>query len=1263
MINDLQSSYSFGEYVKQYIDESVSPLANAGQRFGINGNGIKYVNKTCAEIFGLTYYSNINDLLLEFHTNNNSLQNIKILNKKTGKIEETIYEIQSFTNQVSIQSILNNNTNETINNLINFSFNDIDGISDDSYIIINNSIFTGFIKGKLNGTNDNEPNSKLIYFQYETNTNKLLHYIITKPYGKIANNNDWYIVYKLDYKYNNIYDLSIYLFRLEWLYNHICNNFLETIDNDSLIYYKNLLSNLYSFNYNSIDNPTLSFFNNTFENYDNFTYDGPLIDKISFLNFIFNYDYSQRSNGQHQFKTIEIEYEQSNFQENDLHKIFDDQTNDILGYISKEELILFFINLQNIYNIYYQLFLYYNQNTYFNTNNNSYIYKYIIYRLFQNLREEFNIDSNDVLYIPLSYTFNCFISDINEANLYYINNIYVKFLNNINYLNNVVKSQIYYVHNYLTNHTSIYNIHVDYNSISNDIINNILINKLYTLPYLNKLNNWVIDDIDTSSSINQNEYSGIKELYIYNTTNDNNKIYTEILNFSDDSINRYFTDFDTKEFIVNSKYFVKYNEVNVKCKVLIPNLSNATEDIIEFFKNTIIIAICDKKLLNQNYAEDYKLDYIYSLWKFDEHSSESGEFKLITLNNDKTHDNIKVAFDPFNNLSYINNNQTYNYIQSLLTTNEFDTNQSSMIEESVSMLMRNKHGSQYNTQYNNNYNAIIEYIPESNIKSNGNDPNYKLDKYINTISNTPITNVLYPIYDIVFKYQQETQFKTYIKQVNQLKYTTYITVLANGEDVYHEMCTTQNVDNVWKSITEKETIYNTIEIAVSLNNNYDNNNQIYYDEFIFNKNVPTIDYKEIFLRNINTLNRVNILGVSYEDSDQSDTETKIYNGYIGTKYTDKTKDTLYISTDNQNINVGTDTLLNSNQIKKFNKYQNLQIDGFNNINLVVDNENNIKISKDNVEINSKSVLLQSKNPLELDTKIYIDNNIIHKSEKIISNDLQSINTYSTSVIPQGHIKNKIYICHNFDNVNKPLNLYVYSFDNIIDSLFIPIYGVYTKQNQNQSNTINNTSWVKSNSYYFYNSINLNILLKDIFGSKIVQNQRNNILYPITYKCNLNNKVLNLNISGIYYNLLIFNDINDIYQDPTELKSFYNIFNHKLNITLVESQNLDTNTNEYNKEFVVYINFENDKYDTLNNTYNQTNHDVGSLYNILNDFNKMITLPNKNININVEEFSIESNSLINDYSSRNSKLLDYINYQSITNNITTEGLYQGDNSQI
>ena len=46
MINDLQSSYSFGEYVKQYIDESVSPLANAGQRFGINGNGIKYVNKT-----------------------------------------------------------------------------------------------------------------------------------------------------------------------------------------------------------------------------------------------------------------------------------------------------------------------------------------------------------------------------------------------------------------------------------------------------------------------------------------------------------------------------------------------------------------------------------------------------------------------------------------------------------------------------------------------------------------------------------------------------------------------------------------------------------------------------------------------------------------------------------------------------------------------------------------------------------------------------------------------------------------------------------------------------------------------------------------------------------------------------------------------------------------------------------------------------------------------------------------------------------------
>ena len=77
--------------------------------------------------------------------------------------------------------------------------------------------------------------------------------------------------------------------------------------------------------------------------------------------------------------------------------------------------------------------------------------------------------------------------------------------------------------------------------------------------------------------------------------------------------------------------------------------------------------------------------------------------------------------------------------------------------------MRNKHGSQYNSQYNNNYNAIIEYIPESDIKDNGNNPNYSSNKYINDISNVQLTNNIYPRTDIVYQYQPETHLLSYNK--------------------------------------------------------------------------------------------------------------------------------------------------------------------------------------------------------------------------------------------------------------------------------------------------------------------------------------------------------------------------------------------------------------------------------------------------------------------------------------------------------------------
>ena len=1184
-INDLQNPYSYEQYVNEYLNTSLSSLANSGQRFGINANGIKYINKTCQEIFGLYDY-NINDYLLELHLDYNSLKYIKVVDKKSKKSINN-KEIE-FINKLNIKDI---NDNETINNLMNYLFNDIDLISDDSYITIDNNLFTGFLKGRISGELSSNPeNSKLVYFQYDVNNNTLLHYIITQKYGVINDYSDWYIIYKLDYAENNKYTLSIYLYRLEWLVNLLSEDF--NISDDVNITNSDIIKRFYQFNFNNKEQ-LLSFFNNNFVNYDNFTYNGSFIDKVSFLNYVFNYDFSRIAVNEdyYKFKLIEFNVPVNNtFKEinisDTVNEIYTNE-NDLLGYITKQDLHLYFINLQNLYTIYTQLYSYYNQITFFNTKTNSYIYQYIIYKIYEYLRNEFDINDDDVLYIPLSYMFNCFVSDTNEINVYYMDNIYVKFLNNENNLS-TYKNQIYYIHKKITNHVSIYRVHINYN-ISN-IINNIIVSKLYTLPYLNRLNNWVIDDFDTSTSIYQNQYSGIKELYVYNELV-NGKIQNDVLNFSDESIKQYINNYEEKEFTINQKYFVKYQGTNIRCKVNIPNLSNVSDDIIEFFKNTIIIAICNKNLIDEEYRNDYQLDYVYSLWRLNETVFNSGEFELISFEKDS--DQNLIAFDPYNNISYIDKEQTYKYIQSLSTANKFDTNQSSTINNQTCMVMRNKHGLQYHNQYLNNLNAIIEYVPELNVDESGNNPNYDVTKYIEDISELQITNILYPIYDKVFIVQSTEEIQSYLAKQVQSNYTTYITVNVNSANrFYTEWLTKNNYTTVYNNIQELVKIYKKVEIAVQSHAN-SSSNLDYYNEYVFNENIPSMDYKELVLRNINSLNRVNLLGIDYNE----ELGTIIYNGFIGTKF-DKNinKNILYISTNTNNINIGNDTLFNSSQNNKFTKYDTFQVDEFNNINLINSSEYGIKISDENININCNKLNLQSENIINLNNQIINSKYSLHKEEFINNNPYQNLTSYSVSIKPQGFLGNNIFVAYDFSHTNS-LNLFVDTKNNINDItnwLFMPIYYAVTnntsgktQERQIKDNLNNNQTKFK----FLYNSLILDNIIYDIFGTELLGDN------PIIYVCNNNNKILEIKLSEVSspYHLLLFNDLT-VNIRPIHNNNFYKIFNHQLNIILT----IDNIT----QQRTIFINFEIDTIDTLNKT--EAENVIGSAGQITNYFTKYMT---------------------------------------------------------
>ncbi len=105
--------------------------------------------------------------------------------------------------------------------------------------------------------------------------------------------------------------------------------------------------------------------------------------------------------------------------------------------------------------------------------------------------------------------------------------------------------------------------------------------------------------------------------------------------------------------------------------------------------------------------------------------------------------------------------------------------------------------------------------------------------------------------------------------------------------------------------------------------------QTFYDEWYPNthtKNtsgwadtlLPVMDLKEMFVRDINTLNRYNVLS--------TDADGKMYYAYYGTSFDDKDKSVLKLGTGVEDINLGLKTLTTEEERKKFNKHREISIE-------------------------------------------------------------------------------------------------------------------------------------------------------------------------------------------------------------------------------------------------------------------------------------------------------------------------------------------------
>lgn len=89
---------------------------------------------------------------------------------------------------------------------------------------------------------------------------------------------------------------------------------------------------------------------------------------------------------------------------------------------------------------------------------------------------------------------------------------------------------------------------------------------------------------------------------------------------------------------------------------------------------------------------------------------------------------------------------------------------------------------------------------------------------------------------------------------------------------------------------------------------------------------PSLDIKEVLVRNINAENRVNVIGFQPLEKEDLTAGGILYNAYIGTSYDDVDKSILHIGTSSTNPNLGTTTMIDDDSASKLTKMRGMSID-------------------------------------------------------------------------------------------------------------------------------------------------------------------------------------------------------------------------------------------------------------------------------------------------------------------------------------------------
>ena len=493
-------------------------------------------------------------------------------------------------------------------------------------------------------------------------------------------------------------------------------------------------------------------------------------------------------------------------------------------------------------------------------------------------------DYTNVLYVPLDYKFYYICNSNNTGDIYYSNDVYIRQVEitkaganrNLDTVKKNLKSGgIFYYGQ--ENKTEVYSFSIDYNTRFTSLINFVNIVQLFTLPYI-KNEQWTINNVNTGVNAVGRD-AGVPHLIFASYINSKFNIINNNSRF--DFLN---TDDPNNLTEVSLRFLDTDDNITVK-------VPKAYEDYHSVFRDAIMLLYIE---FTNRFGQRR---FVTTIWEYI--INENGEWSFKNVKDKSKDTSDDEEYPPMELGNNIRVEQASNVRKLYLDAKTGSKEKNTVYDP------RDKSTLELATYGNLNFKLV--YRPEGELKK---VPKYLSDiavsgteyKYIKKTDNRVTSDK--PVITVISDKPSTESYRddhiSYKDEPNALIWRTYIAERA--------------VDGTTSSTTKKPPQYTNYAPSYT----YTEAEDQYFKEYVFKNNVPTFNCAELFLRDVNALNRYNIVSL--------DGNGHMYNAYIGTDWNSDSKRDFIIGTSSENINLGRTTLSDYRMAEVFYKHDSLTLD-------------------------------------------------------------------------------------------------------------------------------------------------------------------------------------------------------------------------------------------------------------------------------------------------------------------------------------------------